>query len=109
MTVYVVPATIVRVVDGRTIECNLDLGWHVVRRSSLIEIDLIEVPCLASQAGKAARKHLQDLLDQLPRRATLTSRRLDSFHTARAAVYIEGLGDLAQLLLNSEHAQGTAA
>lgn len=105
MTVYVVPAAIVRVVDGDTIHCNLDLGWKIFHIDASIRLDLINAPEMVTPEGKAARKYLQDLLGDLPRPATVTSRSLDKYGRVLASVYVDGLGDLSQLLIASGNAQ----
>lgn len=35
MTTWTVPATVLRVVDGDTLEVLLDLGWHITLKSKL--------------------------------------------------------------------------
>lgn len=105
MTVYVVPAVVVRVVDGDTIHCNLDLGWRVFMTDAPVRLDLINAPELYTDAGKAARKFLVDQLGELPRPATVTSRSLDKYGRVLASVYVPGLGDLSQLMIDSANAQ----
>lgn len=105
MTVYVVPATIVRVVDGDTVHCNLDLGWGVFKIDAPVRLDLIDAPELSTDAGKVSRKYLVDTLADLPRPCTVTSRSIDKYGRVLASVHVETLGDLSQLLIASGNAQ----
>lgn len=105
MTVYVVPATVVRVVDGDTIHCNLDLGWGVFKIDSSVRLDLINAPEMITPEGKEARKFLMDALGPLPVQATVTSRSIDKYGRVLASVYVDKLGDLSQLMIAAGHAQ----
>lgn len=54
MTTWTVPATILRVVDGDTLDLDLDLGWHITYHA---KIRLVGVNCpeMSTAAGKVAR------------------------------------------------------
>lgn len=58
---WTVPGTVVRVVDGDTIVCDLDLGWHVKLRAA-IRVDGLASPELNTSAGKVARDYAATLL-----------------------------------------------
>lgn len=61
MTVWTVPATVLRVVDGDTLMLHLDLGWHISyeARCRLIGVN---APELDTDAGVAARLWVIDRL-----------------------------------------------
>jgi endonuclease YncB( thermonuclease family) len=54
---WIVPATGVRVVDGDTIEVDLDLGWRVYRNREHIRVSGINAPERNTRAGKRAKAH----------------------------------------------------
>jgi endonuclease YncB( thermonuclease family) len=62
VTVWTVPATVLRVVDGDTLMLHLDLGWHISyeARCRLIGVN---APELDTDAGVAARLWVIDRLD----------------------------------------------
>jgi micrococcal nuclease len=69
--VYEYRATVVRVIDGDTIEARIDLGLHVEIETSL-RFDGINAPELhkvggdLNPAGSAARRYLESLLPHTP-------------------------------------------
>jgi endonuclease YncB( thermonuclease family) len=58
---WIVPATVVRVMDGDTILCLLDLGWRV-KLDGIVRIDGISADELETLSGMAALKYAQVLL-----------------------------------------------
>ncbi len=64
MTVWTVPARIVRVVDGHTVEAHLDLGWHITYHTK-IRLAGINCPEMSTPAGPAARAYTVNWLNAL--------------------------------------------
>lgn len=64
--VWTVPATVVRVVDGDTLELDLDLGWHITYRAKL-RLAGVNAPEMSTPPGPFAR---QFVVDQLTASAT---------------------------------------
>jgi micrococcal nuclease len=54
VTTWTVPATVVRVVDGDTLDCNLDLGWHITYRAK-VRLAGVNAPEMNTEAGRAAQ------------------------------------------------------
>jgi endonuclease YncB( thermonuclease family) len=71
---WTVPATVVKVHDGDTVLCDLDLGWHVTLRAS-VRIDGIAAPELTTAEGRLARDFADHLL-QPGAKVTVLSKRL---------------------------------
>lgn len=61
MTVWTVPATVLRVVDGDTLMLKLDLGWHISyeARCRLIGVN---APEIGTEEGQAAKRWVIDKL-----------------------------------------------
>lgn len=57
MPAWTVPATIIRVIDGDTIEADLDLGWHITYRAKIRLAD-INCPEIITPEGRAARDYV---------------------------------------------------
>jgi hypothetical protein len=60
--VWTVPATVVRVVDGDTIEVHLDLGWRVYRNNEHLGINGLWSPERRTRAGRKAKAYAESLL-----------------------------------------------
>lgn len=85
MTVWTVPATIVRVIDADTIETDLDLGWHLTYRAK-IRLAGVNAPELTTAAGKTARAWLVDYLAAAGS-VTVVSHSLDKYGRVLGDVY----------------------
>jgi hypothetical protein len=103
VSVYVVPGAIVRVISAGRLDVNLDLGWGIWKRHA--ELRLEHVSHLPIADGRLARRFLCDQLGELPRPCIVTSRRIEEDGCAICSIYVDGIGDLSQLLL----AAGVAA
>lgn len=81
---WVVPATVVSVVDGDTVHLLLDLGWHISyeTRARIAHINAAEI---ATPEGKTAKAYAQTLL---PGGAVVT------FHSHSLDKYGRPLGDI---------------
>lgn len=91
MTVWTVPATIVRVVDADTLDALLDLGWHVTYHAK-IRLAGINAPEMRSPEGQAAREYVRHLLApdpaMSPAPVTVVSHSLDKYGRVLADVYL---------------------
>lgn len=58
---WVVPAEIIRVVDGDTVELDLDLGWHI-RYTARCRIVGINAPEMNTDEGRRAKTYAETLL-----------------------------------------------
>jgi micrococcal nuclease len=54
MTTWTVPATVLRVVDGDTLEVLLDLGWHISYKSKL-RLAGVNAPEMSTNEGVLAK------------------------------------------------------
>jgi micrococcal nuclease len=59
---WTVPATVVRVIDGDTLQADLDLGWGVILRKATIRVADINCPELSTAAGVTAAARTTALL-----------------------------------------------
>jgi endonuclease YncB( thermonuclease family) len=116
VTVWTVPATVLRVVDGDTLMLKLDLGWHISyeARCRLIGVN---APELSTDEGAAARlwviNKLSDagvhpLGNDYPDPVTLVSHALDKYGRPLGQVLVSTpqgeTFDLGLELLESGHA-----
>ena len=64
---YTYRASLVRVVDGDTVDLDVDLGFYMTARIRfrLADIDAPEVRGAEKAAGKASKAYLQELLDEV--------------------------------------------
>lgn len=61
MTEWSVPARLVKVIDGDTVVCDLDLGWHI-HLTSGVRLLGINAPEMSTPQGPAARDFLASLV-----------------------------------------------
>lgn len=110
MTVWTVPAQIVRVVDADTLAVVLDLGWHV-SMGAKVRLAGCNAPELSTPAGREAKAFVERLLcdengDWLP--ITVVSHSLDKYGRVLGTVRLDPAGnvgfDLTQALLAAGHA-----
>lgn len=82
MTTWTVPATVLRVVDGDTLDVDLDLGWHITYRAK-IRLAYCNAPEMSTEEGKSARNFTIAALgwrqDGTPPQVTVTSHSLDKY------------------------------
>jgi endonuclease YncB( thermonuclease family) len=93
---YVRNATVVRVIDGDTLEADLDLGWRHTWRSS-VRLAGLNARELRDPGGPEARDHLARLLPP-GTQVVLRSIELDKFGRSLATVW-EGKTNINRLLL----------
>lgn len=101
--IWSVPATVVRVVDGDTLELDLNLGWHITLRARC-RLASVNAPEMSTAAGVAARDWVAAWLASMPLTApsTFISHSLDKYRPlGQLIVYTH---DLGTELLASGHA-----
>jgi micrococcal nuclease len=116
MTTWTVPARIIRILDGDTIEVDLDLGWRITYRAK-VRLARVNAPELSTDVGRAARdwavRQLTALADTLThsvewRPITVVSHSLDKYGRVLGDVrWVDSTGtthDLAADLLQAGHA-----
>jgi micrococcal nuclease len=97
-----VPATVQRVVDGDTVELDLDLGWRVYRNREHLRILGLDAPERGTTAGKASKAFAEELL---PRGTVVlvSSQGKPTFTRTVGAIEIPGRGDFATLMIAAGH------
>jgi micrococcal nuclease len=98
-----VPATVRRVVDGDTIEVDLDLGWRVYRDAEHLRINGINSPEMNTPAGKAAKQYAETLLTP-GAVVVVVSQGKPTFTRTVGTIKIPGRGDFADLMVAAGHA-----
>jgi endonuclease YncB( thermonuclease family) len=107
---WTVPGTVVKVHDGDTVLCDLDLGWHVQLRAS-IRIDGIAAPELTTAEGRLARDFADHLLPQGAKVTILSKKLLGSTEKYGRVLadltYIStaGVKSFAETMIETEHAK----
>lgn len=110
MTIWTVPARVVRVIDGDTIVADLDQGWSTWRVNQRIRLLGCDCPEMNTPAGKEAKRFVEICLtddngDWLP--ITVTSHSLDSFGRVLGSVrwpFAGGIVDLTDHLISNGRA-----
>jgi endonuclease YncB( thermonuclease family) len=110
MTVWTVPAQIVRVIDADTLVVNLDQGWRTWRLNERVRLLGCNAPELSTPAGREAKQFAERLLcdengDYRP--ITVVSHSLDKYGRVLGSVHWSGVSfpyDLASELLTAGHA-----
>lgn len=102
---WIVPGTVVRVVDGDTVVADLDLGWGVTYRKAIIRIANINCPETSTPQGVLAKARTEQLLPAGSPVQVLSHKR-DKYGRVLATVMwqtqdgpVRTRFDLAQLLL----------
>jgi micrococcal nuclease len=99
--VYEYNAKVLRVVDGDTIDLEIDLGMHVFvrERIRLADIDAPEVRRPTKEAGRRATEFLYDLCYNTHREVTIKTRKDTKGKYGR---YLATVFDQSGLNLNQE-------
>lgn len=109
MTEWTVPATIVRVVDGDTLDVVLDLGWKISYRAK-VRLARCNAPEVSTLAGREAKQFVERVLcDENGdfRQIMVVSHSLDKYGRVLGSVaYSNGVStcDLAGVLILAGHA-----
>lgn len=109
MTVWTVPATILRVVDGDTLEVLLDLGWRITLKTK-VRLAGCNAPEMSTAEGVAARKWAESVLISgydaagvaVFRPITVVSHSLDKYGRVLGTVLFTLAGDIGQHSLGAE-------
>ena len=102
--IWIVPATVVRVVDGDTVKLALDLGWHVTYTANC-RIVGINAPEIGTPPGVRAKQHAETLL--APGDAvTFASHTLDKYGRPLGNLYhgVDPMRDFGEDMIESGHA-----
>jgi micrococcal nuclease len=110
-TIWTVPADVLRVVDGDTLEVNLDLGWHITLKTK-VRLAGVNCPEMNTEAGRAARDFVADLIfnDRVIPRVMVHSHSLDKYGRVLGQVMIPSapggayFDSLSKALLDHGHA-----
>lgn len=91
---YVYNAVVVKVVDGDTIDCNIDLGFHtwVCKRVRLLGIDTPELNSTDQAQREAAKEAKEELIENLEGREIILETKLDrsdKYGRVLGAIYFE--------------------
>lgn len=107
---FVYPATLLRVVDGDTLDARLDLGFGITRetRVRLLGINCPEVHGTTKEAGLAAAAFVESIAkpgDALLVQSRALQSASDAFGRALAFVWVgKAESTLNQLLIDKGHA-----
>jgi endonuclease YncB( thermonuclease family) len=101
-----VPGTVVRIIDGDTVEMNLDLGWRVWMMKVAVRLSGINCPEMNTEAGRAARARVVQLCPP-GAEVQVISKSLDKYGRVLGTVILPGLAmdDLAMKLFDEGHAE----
>ena len=101
MTEWIVPALVLRIIDGDTIEVTLDLGWKLYKNDH-VRFAGINAPELKTPEGIAARDFLGIYL-HVGQPIMIHSRKLDKYGRCLATVMVDGV-NLNNLMVKEGHA-----
>lgn len=109
MTIWTVPARVVRVVDGDTLILDLDLGWKVWRMGERVRLSGINCPEMNTPEGAAARDFTHFTLRTGPLGTvvpdvTFVSRSLDKYGRPLGVVKLADGRVLNDLIFDAGHA-----
>lgn len=65
------PASDIQVIDGDTIRCDLDLGFHTWRRGETLRLAGINAPEISTPEGRKSKKTLQVWIDENYKNVTI--------------------------------------
>jgi micrococcal nuclease len=102
---YQYRAKILRVVDGDTVDCAVDLGFYMTAtiRFRLANIDAPELRGPGKEAGKASKKYLEELVAQHGSDVVIRTSKTEKYGRWLAEIQ-SGEKDLGSELVKSGHA-----
>jgi micrococcal nuclease len=95
-------ATVGRVVDGDTVDLEVDLGFHMVARIRF-RLTGINAPEMSTVDGPQAKMHLQSLLP-VGTSVRITTAKADKYGRWLAVIYDQRERSVNQLMLDAGHA-----
>jgi micrococcal nuclease len=108
---WVVPGTVRRIVDGDTLEIDLDLGWGVSYRKATVRLVGINCPERNTPAGLAASARAEQLLPPGTPVQVMSHKRDKYGRVLATVIWQQSDGevprrfDLSQMLLSEGHAE----
>lgn len=102
MTIWTVPAIVVRVIDGDTIKLDLDLGWHIKHMGVNCRIFGFDAPELITDAGKAAKGYAMGILE-IGQEVTFRSHSLDKYGRPLGELFFGAGRDFAAAMIFAGH------
>lgn len=102
---WIVPASVVRVIDGDTIKMTLDLGWRIYLNANC-RITGLNAPELRTPPGERSKAHAETLLP-VGKRVLFVSHSLDKYGRPLGAIrYGDGdfRRDFADDMIEAGHA-----
>jgi micrococcal nuclease len=105
--IWTVPGTVQRVIDGDTVVCRLDLGWHVTKMEEPVRVAGINSPELWQPGGQEAKAYAEELLP-VGTQVTIISQRLlgslDKYGRTLAAIDLPDGRNFGQEMVAAGHA-----
>lgn len=103
MTVWTVPATILRVIDADSVYAELDLGFAIYHRAT-IRVEGVDSPELRTERGKLAATWARSLLPP-GTNVTVQSCRWEKYGRILGRIHLATGDDYATALLAAGYAQ----
>jgi micrococcal nuclease len=96
---YTYNAKVERVVDGDTIDVEIDMGMRIYSRTRL-RVAHVDTPELSTERGKLIR---DDLRERMPvgTEVVVLTQKPDKYGRALADIEVPGIGDLATYLIDN--------
>lgn len=91
------PATILVIKDGDTVECRIDLGLGIFKAET-IRLNGIDAPEMSTAEGKAAKKELEQLLQDKQVIISTANDKREKFGRLLGVVVLNGI-NVNQLLI----------
>ena len=103
-------ATVTKVVDGDTIDCDVDLGFHMTAkiRFRLARINTPEMRGSEKVEGKAAKQWLIEQLDKVDNKIRIETGKTGKYGRWIAEVYINDTVNVNEELVKNGHAEYTS-
>ena len=108
---YTYKAQVTRVVDGDTIDVDIDLGFGMVYKKQRVRMMAIDTPESRTRDleekfyGKESKYFLQDLIQSVEDKVTLISHEKGKFGRILGEIFIEGEEkSVNQLMVDDHHA-----
>jgi endonuclease YncB( thermonuclease family) len=93
---YEYRATIVKIIDGDTVDVDIDLGFNVVLKDERVRVAGIDTPEKGQPFGREAKQALTVLT--LQKKITIDVQTIDRYERTVGLVYVQGLDVNAELV-----------